>query len=849
MSTVLFQKLVDAPSFGEGSPTTRVLLEAKADIGNMGFELAEAVRTYVGIQGFASYQDVCLWLSELIDWKKGGEGAVSKTLAQTLLDALILSGTFGLGRSFGEKVLLQLPKRSISIPGAGRLLLTGTSHSGLEALTEGGIFAKDLAFEDPLPFAEGIGLPEYTEEVRNALRDLIALASQGLQLEDLLPGWQQCIVVFTCSLNTDDGLWRMSVHQAAALLEWGGVISSGSLEDSVDPDQALVASLPVTHRSTVIAGPGSGKTEVVSQRIAHLLGDGVMPSRIWLLSFTRIAVEALRHRIESVVTSETAIGSLQVATFDSFAGQLLEAGLPQDAARPVGFEAAIKAAIELLKDPPPQLNAHFSRLCHVVIDESQDVVGLRLVLIRRFLELLPESCGVTILGDPAQAIYGWSSSSREVLPSLLEDADGFVQLTLRTDHRTRSDTLRDFFKDGRQIVIATDLLPVDRYLAIRESIEASSEAAVRGLGDPALPTDLETMVLFRSRRALLAETYRQLKSGRNFRLRSVAHGKLIRPWIGAMLAGIPAEGNMSREEFEQQLPDILPLVETLEISRNEDGGEVLVGKELVTSLWTKLLEVSDSPSHRLNLSLLHRRLSRGGLAPDMFRVLLGGRGPILGTIHGAKGLEAENVVLMLPRFNVEPDDGSKAHLSRGLDYDEEARVLFVGASRARQRLYIGSQRVAKLRPIDKNRSWRGYPTNFSVEIGIEGDVEPVGLETRLEKELLSAAAKAMIGPGECPKPRLGIAVRNESDGVWLIYRADMVGAPVEPALGQFSGQLIKAICDISDVVETELPHQITGFYLSGAATCAWAQDETGRRGFAVIPVVCGLGIVTMEPSL
>ena len=52
---------------------------------------------------------------------------------------------------------------------------------------------------------------------------------------------------------------------------------------------------------------------------------------------------------------------------------------------------------------------------HLVVDEAQDIVGIRSDLVVEIVRKLPSSCGVTVFADEAQAIYGFADD-REVQP-------------------------------------------------------------------------------------------------------------------------------------------------------------------------------------------------------------------------------------------------------------------------------------------------------------------------------------------------------------------------------------------------------------------------------------------------
>jgi DNA helicase II / ATP-dependent DNA helicase PcrA len=128
-----------------------------------------------------------------------------------------------------------------------------------------------------------------------------------------------------------------------------------TLLDDLNPKQreaALATEGPVL----VLAGAGTGKTRVVTYRIAHLVATGVPGDAILAVTFTNKAADQMRERVaELLLQSGKAFAEPWIYTFHSFCARLLRReaprlGLPRDFAIYDDDDqtAAVKRALEQL---------------------------------------------------------------------------------------------------------------------------------------------------------------------------------------------------------------------------------------------------------------------------------------------------------------------------------------------------------------------------------------------------------------------------------------------------------------------------------------------------------------------
>lgn len=600
-----------------------------------------------------------------------------------------------------------------------------------------------------------------------------------------------------------------------------------------DRSQRFVIEKPAETRQLVDAGPGTGKTAVACARVAWLADQGrIPPAQIWLISFTRTAIQEIRSRVTRLL-DESVANAVQMATLDSMTGQL-NARLTPMGASGGNFDDNIRALHGAL-ERYPTVAEYLHELRHLVIDEAQDIVGARADLLVALMDKLPISCGITIFSDEAQAIYGFAAADEDVSGaysgremSLLAKLRGagfrgsFEKNALDQVHRTTDPNLRAIFTQVRSEV----LWPVDdalaRNLSVRERLKALAHAeAPRKVEEAASSLPDDSFILYRRRIEAIRASAALKRAGFAHRLRISGLQPTISPWIGGAL-GRAEEHRIGERGFSRLWHDNI-------------SGTVL---ETVTEdqAFTLLRDFApDRAGRMIDLGLLRTLLAtRPPVA--LAAAEIGKAGPIVGTIHASKGREASSVTLFMPRAP-DPDMDPAA-------INEETRVLFVGATRARGQLRIADAWEFGAARADSGRAYRFDKLNGNpkcdLEIGRIGDLLASGIAGR---EFF----------GDAPE-----VIENQHKWVELAES----GGKIDAYKYKFNDQWRFRLCTeyggrhigvLGEGVETDLmqavSHGVKHFNLSGRPRYPKKLDPIGVAGMTTLVVGSGdpEGGLLLEP--
>jgi DNA helicase-2/ATP-dependent DNA helicase PcrA len=216
------------------------------------------------------------------------------------------------------------------------------------------------------------------------------------------------------------------------------------LEGLTEPQAAAVA-----HRGgplLIIAGAGSGKTRVLTRRIAHLLATGdARPSEILAITFTNKAADEMRDRVVDLVGS--AARSMWVSTFHSACLRMLRSSAPRLGYQPnftVYDDSDSKRLFEIVMG---ELNIDAKRLPPRNVASAVSNAKAELIGPAAFADVLG---GFDLFADQKAAVY--AEYQRRLKAANAMDFDDLLMqtVTLLQDHH---DVLAAYQERFRHILV------------------------------------------------------------------------------------------------------------------------------------------------------------------------------------------------------------------------------------------------------------------------------------------------------------------------------------------------------------------------------------------------------------
>lgn len=564
----------------------------------------------------------------------------------------------------------------------------------------------------------------------------------------------------------------------------------------LDLSQAEVIKEITINSVLCIAPPGHGKTATALSAIQEFIAGNpdTCADNIMLVSFSVAAIEEARARLNAVANCK----SVKCYTVDSLAGYInlmISQATKAEMANASDYDTNILNALKHIQGFSSPLCSTTIReyikneLDLVVIDEAQDIFGLRAQLLKELVFYLHEEAKCLIFGDPLQEIYDYTEQGEE--ESLLSWAqnkmkDVFILKTLRVNHRTSCPYLSQITAKARSLYhINSDS---DRARQLLGLIEENGSLAKEEeyLAKPAGANTEGVATLFRRNVDALNMFVKRERLGKKSSLRLSYLPDSIDPIIGTLLWRFPSNEKVPHDTFWSTLD-----IDMIEAAHSLDSfGEAFDN-----------IDRYYGSKESIDISKVLASISRNSV-PSIFSRMPYGKGfDTISSIHSFKGRESSHINLFIP-------DEVKS-ISK-----DEFRVYYVGLTRAISSLATYTYKMPFVDYKAMRYSKRAYlPHCCGFEIGRNGDVVWSNTSKAFNiKSLHSSFRWLEQHAHETREVALVLNKRNSSDSTY-----DLIDVKAGRYLGCLSPW---AYNDIYHALRKYggLPSQMTGLYMVGCRT-------------------------------
>ncbi|MDP3724977.1 MAG: ATP-dependent helicase [Nanoarchaeota archaeon] len=452
---------------------------------------------------------------------------------------------------------------------------------------------------------------------------------------------------------------------------------------NLDPEQEKA--VETTKGPLIItAGPGSGKTRVLVERILFLIQEGVPPEKILALTFTNKAADEMRKRLEERTPSLPYISTFHSLAYDviSLHGALVEV---PDARKNfedglLNFDSLLSLLKELFEKHDEVLRHYQERFCFISVDEYQDTNPVQGDILR----LLGAGHGnVCVIGDPNQAIYGFRGATLENFFSFDAYFPNPMKISLSKNYRSHPSIhaaarliFGDRISNGDPISCAGEYVSITSLPSDKDEVSYILREVKRLIGGQDM-RETDAGLLGSYHAGDIAILYRLKAIGKEF-ARAFSH------------AGIPCQLVGEENFFEKpEIRELLKYLQARDSSQNPPDAirDIIREKGLQAKYddstplgaqkYENILQLQTMAAlyNSIESFLRYALLSRAEDVP------LRNDAVTLMTAHASKGLEFPVVFVAGVEEGLFPYERSE-------DTEEERRLLYVAMTRAKERLYI-----------------------------------------------------------------------------------------------------------------------------------------------------------------